>query len=642
MNQTEQSDSRSGDNSTYQPACHVAVEAARAAGQVLRAEFRRPGGPRGQSGKCPADADAEGVIRTILREAFPKWPLYGEELGAEGEADKAGGHLWLIDPNDGTSAFQKGWRGAAVSIALLRNGEPVLGVVYAPDPPVGREDLFVWAEGCGPLRRNGQAISRKWADTLTPQHTVLVSQNADRKAQTNHKLAGPARFCCVPSIAYRLALVASGEGEVGVSLASPVGYDYAAGHALLQGVGGVLLDGQGNPIVYSTEGNSHCGGSCFGGGPKTTRVIAERPWGKVFSGPSNGQVLCWPNPSLIGISLSDQLDRAQGCLFGQIAGDSLGSLVEFQSAASIRRSYPDGVCELADGGCWNTLAGQPTDDSELALELARSLAEHGEYADDAVARAYARWYQSHPFDCGGTIGQALSAVDMQSDAGAADRARAAANTTSQANGALMRVSPLGIFGWDAAPDVLAGWATKDASLTHPHPLCLAANEVFVIAIAAAIRECGTNQDVFDAAWEWANYAGYNEVVQWLVAARTEPPPKCDGEKIGWVKKAFQNTFHWLLHASSFEEGVVETVMLGGDTDTNAAIAGALLGAVHGAGAVPMAWRDRVLSCRPLEGRPGVKQPRPMRYWPVDALILAERLFMTSRPMRCPLPSKHDG
>ena len=72
-----------------------------------------------------------------------------------------------------------------------------------------------------------------------------------------------------------------------------------------------------------------------------------------------------------------RLSRAQGCLLGQLAGDALGSLVEFKSPEEIRRTYPDGVRELADGGTWNTIAGQPTDDSEMALLLARMLAERG-------------------------------------------------------------------------------------------------------------------------------------------------------------------------------------------------------------------------------------------------------------------------
>lgn len=83
--------------------------------------------------------------------------------------------------------------------------------------------------------------------------------------------------------------------------------------------------------------------------------------------------------SLLPSSTHDagSLSRAQGCLLGQVAGDALGSLVEFQSPEEIRRTYPSGVRDLMDGGTWNTLAGQPTDDSEMALMLARSLVKEG-------------------------------------------------------------------------------------------------------------------------------------------------------------------------------------------------------------------------------------------------------------------------
>ena len=67
------------------------------------------------------------------------------------------------------------------------------------------------------------------------------------------------------------------------------------------------------------------------------------------------------------------IHRAEGCLLGQLVGDSLGALVEFKTAEEILRLYPHGVRNLADGGVWNTLAWQPTDDSEMALALARSL-----------------------------------------------------------------------------------------------------------------------------------------------------------------------------------------------------------------------------------------------------------------------------
>jgi len=88
----------------------------------------------------------------------------------------------------------------------------------------------------------------------------------------------------------------------------------------------------------------------------------------------------------MNLPMIDRVPRAQGCLLGQLAGDALGSLVEFQSPSEIRRSYPDGVRKLADGGTWNTIAGQPTDDSEMALLLARRLVKNGSYEFQKLGR----------------------------------------------------------------------------------------------------------------------------------------------------------------------------------------------------------------------------------------------------------------
>ncbi len=90
--------------------------------------------------------------------------------------------------------------------------------------------------------------------------------------------------------------------------------------------------------------------------------------------------------------------------------------------------------------------------------------------------------------------------------------------------------------------------------------------------------------------------------------------------------AFRNALWQLLHASNLEKAVVDTVMRGGDTDTNAAICGAILGAVWGRKAIPDQWTECVLNCRPAAGQPNVRRPRPECFWPVDALELAERLI----------------
>jgi len=311
-----------------------------------------------------------------------------------------------------------------------------------------------------------------------------------------------------------------------------------------------------------------------------------------------------------------RLDRAQGCLLGQLAGDALGGIVEFQTQAEIRKRYPDGVRELADGGTWNTLAGQPTDDSEMALMLARSLVEEGTYNPECARQAYRFWIDSAPFDCGATISSAL---------------RGTLNPSSQANGALMRVSPLGIFGARHDIKQVAEWARQDAALTHPNPVCLQANALYAAAVARAIETGCSPATLYASILFWAHEWKVEPSLLAAIESAAQSPPAEYVLQMGWVPTAFQNALWQLLHAPSLEEGVVDTIMRGGDTDTNAAICGALLGAVHGRSAVPAQWQDCVLTCRPEAGRPGVHRPRPECFWPVDALELAQALYLNSSP-----------
>ena len=321
------------------------------------------------------------------------------------------------------------------------------------------------------------------------------------------------------------------------------------------------------------------------------------------------------------------LSRAQGTLLGQLAGDSLGSLVEFRSPADIRAAYPHGVRDLADGGTWGTLAGQPTDDSELALALARTLVGRSAYSPGAAAAAYADWYLSGPFDIGSATTQALApaAQALSRRENPAEAAQRAANRETQANGALMRVSPLGVFGWRFSADPVAIWARADACLTHAHPVCQDASALFAVTIAHAVAVEAAPADLYRFARTWAENADLRPEIRDRLQRAESAPPDDYVVQQGWVLTALQNAFFQLLHTETMEEGIVQTVACGGDTDTNGCIAGALLGACHGLDAVPARWREKILACRPEAGRPGVTRPRPPVYWPIDALELAEAL-----------------
>ena len=307
--------------------------------------------------------------------------------------------------------------------------------------------------------------------------------------------------------------------------------------------------------------------------------------------------------------------RAEGCLLGQFAGDSLGSLVESHSAEEIGQRYPAGVRDMHDGGAWDTIAGQLTDDSEMALSLAHMLIGEKTYDQEKARAAYRTWLHSTPFDCGNKIRAGLAGTP---------------DPRSQANGALMRVAPLGIFGSRFPLEEVARWAKEDAALTHPHRTCQDANALFAMAIAFSIQYGPSPSELYEKIVGWAHELEVGDLLVEILYTEDLFAPSDYHEYSGWVIIAFHNALYHLRRASSIEEAIVATVARGGDTDTNAAICGALLGAVHGARGIPDRWQQCLTNCRPEAGTPGVKKPRPGRYWPNAARRIAQNLLADGR------------
>ena len=591
------------------------------AGTWLAAEFARPGGPRSSdTDTSPIDTEIERFLRERLTALLPA-RFVGEEEGVL--AAEANGYCWVVDPHDGTRAFLEGRRGSAISVALLHKGIPVLGVVYAPVSPDRGPDMIAWAEGGG-ITRNGVPVdidlSRR---DLTATDIVFLNHGAGERPIWHAAACAPARFTPLPSIAYRLARIAVGDGIATVTLRPVNAHDIAAGHALLTAAGGVLVAEDGVPVTYGEEGYSRPS-ACFGGAPQAVATLRGRIWrGSTEPRRHSTIALTWPRAA------EDQrFDRALGCLLGLVAGDSLGSQVEFKDAAAIAAAYPNGVRHLAVSPVWQTLAGQPTDDSELALTLARSLARTGHYDPEDAAAAYGRWYASDPFDCGYATRRAFAAAAAAPN----DKARAAhrhADKGSQSNGSLMRIAPIGV--WAADPDQAARVADQDSALSHPHPVCRAACATFAAAISAALLGAD-RPGMLATALRIAGAAGADAAPVSAALRRAEAgiPPAEFQHQMGWVLIALQNAFYHLAAGTPAEAALIATVGQGGDTDTNAAIAGALLGAADGRASLPRQWVMQVLTCRPGPGLHAAR-PRPPEYWPNDLLDLTEALLLNRAP-----------
>ena len=149
---------------------------------------------------------------------------------------------------------------------------------------------------------------------------------------------------------------------------------------------------------------------------------------------------------------NNRLEFGQGAILGALIGDAAGATLEFIG----RPPTADDVCRalaMKGGGVWQTAAGQITDDGELTLALCQALADTDEYSPNQAARFYRRWRLSEPFDIGFATSSALTEGEMHSLTLAETLAANAQlhNRDSQANGALMRVSPLGV--WSARFDL---------------------------------------------------------------------------------------------------------------------------------------------------------------------------------------------
>ena len=587
----------------------VAIECARDAGTILRTAFYDIGAVRYQDGLPVADVRVEDMIYDRIRAQFPLTGIRLEERPEHNRPpDEGSNSVWLIDPHDGTTAAHQGWRGASVSIGVIRDGVPILGVVYAYAYPNDGGDLIAWAEGCGPVTRNGEPIEDR--QTGSPE-VVLVSKHADRRADIYTEEIAPYRYRGLPGIAYRLAAVAAGDASAGISLHGPRDFDCVGGHALLRGAGLDLFDDTGQRIRYSGS-QSQRFKACFGCSADDLPNLLRSNWSRLKKTVSEPTGLIEPNQTLLERS-SVRLSRGQGALVGHLIGDALGTAVEDA------RQRP----ELASSSLAKIVPPLfISDDGEMTLCLAREILMSGHYRADGVSKAYTDWVKTRPPNAGKTIlqatgqmGQNNSAVLMMTNA----------DSESQSNGALMRAVPLALYGVGAAPERSTYLAANDGALTHPHPVCIDINRIYVDLIRQAIETELTSRDLFAYGVDrWKSSDASASVITCFSKAKDGPPTDFNKHS-GWVITAFHNALYHLANGHEYEAALSETIASGGDVDTNAAICGGLIGATAGLEAIPSHWRTSILTSRPYVSTEHAPK-RPSGCWPVDALHLAEQLL----------------
>jgi ADP-ribosyl-[dinitrogen reductase] hydrolase len=275
-------------------------------------------------------------------------------------------------------------------------------------------------------------------------------------------------------------------------------------------------------------------------------------------------------------------DRAVASVLGLAIGDALGAPFEFTRSTDLPHPLP------AFTRSWMGLPpGTWTDDTAMARNLWLSLIAHGGELDteDVLARHVA-WLRTGPPDVGTLTRRVLSrAADGVTEA-AREYVEQRGPEVSAGNGSVMYCAPLGVV-HAATPERLDALAPALSCITHWDARCRTACVAVTRAAAGLVRGEDPETTVVAAVAAVIDREG-GEELEFLVGEAGRGRP-VDGPDMGFTLFTAGLALQVAGEGRGFEEGLRYVVSLGGDTDTNAAVAGALLGAAHGTEALPPGW-----------------------------------------------------
>jgi 3'(2'), 5'-bisphosphate nucleotidase len=234
----------------------VAIEA----GAAIMRVYKRPCAVREKIDCSPvteADEAAEAIILARLARLMPHVPVVAEEAVCRGETPPIGREFLLVDALDGTREFLKQNGEFTVNIALVRDGEPICGVVFAPAM------RRVWLAGewasTATLDSGGRlpaASSRKplRARPRPESGLVALASRSHGDAKTEAFLASlPVEARRTGGSSVKFCLLAQGEADVYARFSPTMEWDTAAGDAVLRAAGGVVEDLNGRPLTYGKQ-----------------------------------------------------------------------------------------------------------------------------------------------------------------------------------------------------------------------------------------------------------------------------------------------------------------------------------------------------------------------------------------------------
>jgi poly(ADP-ribose) glycohydrolase ARH3 len=280
-------------------------------------------------------------------------------------------------------------------------------------------------------------------------------------------------------------------------------------------------------------------------------------------------------------------DQFLGCLLGQAIGDGLGAPYEGLPADNIYWGYGQ-TGDLIQNPTEEIL--YYTDDTQMMIGVAETLVEHGQIREETLCQAFMTNY--HP-DRGYGQGARLVLEAMATGGDWRSLARGYFPGGSFGNGAAMRAAPIGLLFCDDLDRVIEQ-ARLSALPTHVHPLGIEGAQMLAVAVALAVREAQFDKKAF---YRELSRRAQSEEFRWHLSVASRLTAGDTLSVLGNSLEAHRSVVTaiacFAVSPRSYEHAISRAISLGNDTDTLAAMAGAIRGAHLGVRAIPGHLLDKL-------------------------------------------------
>lgn len=291
------------------------------------------------------------------------------------------------------------------------------------------------------------------------------------------------------------------------------------------------------------------------------------------------------------------LNKLKAVMLGHAVGDALGVPVEFCNRNDLAKNP---VSDMRGFGTYDVPAGCWSDDTSMSICALESLAK-GKVDYDDIMNNFGKWYYHGEFTATGKMfdigNTCASAIDNYFTRGSAATKCGLSNMNSNGNGSLMRIHPFVMYAYynNIKEDKLIYMIEMASSLTHAHDISIDGCIMYSYILLALLTEA-SKDSVYKGLQQASESISYDSVPYYkrLLESDIANLDKAHIKSSGYIVDSLEAAVWCLLTTNTYQDCVLKAVNLGNDTDTVAAIAGGLAGALYGIDSIPQQWVNTLI------------------------------------------------